>query len=764
MVVREVNPERSGPMKRLPSKKIGNAAAAATEPAELMLIVAGRAAWGGPELPIAPVCTSEMSPQALLRVLGSRRSALILLAPEAPAAAADPAVVAALRRELPDCELVLVYDGLGADELAGCFRAGLHDAVSRSTPADAWSRLLSRSAERGARRLESGQLARQQLDATRRLKEHQKSLQDDLTRAGADLAHSHLRLEQANRDLSRHMNQLTLLYSFGRELSTARNWDQTLESILKTLASFIGADGAALVLRPGPDAPFAPRQTYRWDDPAWEKVLERLEREQEGGDTDTLLVLSPGDPAESGPTVTALPLDHMRRRLGYLLLLGYAPDERDLDVVPAFLRTVQVILSEEVASAQILDRMRELGAFNSRVLETVQNGIWVLDETGATVYCNRTAREFLTGVTSAAHIVAEPDYGIGRGRAAGGEGAAANFFRRDAFRLGDLPELCLDARLRLDPAEGTVLSRLAGADGETFRAEGRLLRAGDESLPVLVQSSAMRGRTPGENWLVVVLEDLRPARRLAAETRRADALQGLVEMSATLAHEIRNPLMGLSAQAELLADSLGADDHRRRYLDVITGEVDRINATITRMLNFVRPYEPDLAAVDLAPLVRDCLELAGPRARQADVSLATDLPDSPVLLSADGAQITQVLLNLLLNALDAAPGGSEVVVELAGVAPRELADPDTGASRLAPACRLAVRDRGPGFAPSDLDKLFRPFFTTKSAGTGLGLSLCRKIVAAHRGAIGARREGGDTVFEILLPADAGAQAREQEST
>ncbi len=756
-------------MTSAPPFQTGSATDGTSDPRGLLLIVAGRAVWDGPDLPSTPVFAPTPTPQAVRRALGKRRSALILLAPTAPAAAADPEVVAALRRELPDCELVLVHDGpgndmLGVDALAACFRAGLHDAVSRQAPPDAWQRLLARVLERGARRLESGQLADQQLAATRRLKEHQKRLQDDLTRAGADLANSHERLEQANRDLSRHMNQLSLLYSFGRELSTARNWDRTLESILKTLAGFIGADGAALVLRPGPEAPFAPRQTYRWDDPAWERVLARLEREQEDGDAESLLVLRPGDPDGAGPTVTALPLDHMRRRLGYLLLLGYDPDEREAGAVPAFLRTVQVILSEEVASAQILDRMRELGAFNSRVLESVQNGIWVLDETGVTVYCNRTAREFLTGRPEAARIVAEPDYGIGRGRAAGGERSAASFFRRDAFQLDDLPELCLDARLRLDPGEGTVLSRLAGDGGETFHGEGRLLRAGNETLPVLVQSSAMRGRTPGETWLVVVLEDLRPARRLAAETRRADSLQGLVEMSATLAHEIRNPLMGLSAQAELLADSLDVDDRRRRYLDVITGEVDRINATITRMLNYVRPYEPDLAAVDLVPLVRDCLDLAGARARQVGVALAADLPDVPVVLAADGAQITQVLLNLLLNALDAAPAGSEIVVELSGVAPHELSDPDTGGSRLSPACRLAVRDRGPGFAPADLDQLFRPFFTTKSAGTGLGLSLCRKIVAAHRGSIHARREGGATVFEILLPADAGAHAREQEST
>ena len=183
------------------------------------------------------------------------------------------------------------------------------------------------------------------------------------------------------------------------------------------------------------------------------------------------------------------------------------------------------------------------------------------------------------------------------------------------------------------------------------------------------------------------------------------------------------------------------------------------------MLNFVRPYAPTLAETDLVALAHDCLDLARPRADKAGVALALATPDGPVQLTADAAQISQVMLNLLLNAVDAAPPGTAVTLTVAGTATRELPDADTGNVRLVESCLLSVADRGPGFASEDAERMFRPFFTTKSTGTGLGLSICRKVVEAHRGLIRAVRRDGATVFEILLPtAPAGVNAREQESS
>ena len=228
-------------------------------------------------------------------------------------------------------------------------------------------------------------------------------------------------------------------------------------------------------------------------------------------------------------------------------------------------------------------------------------------------------------------------------------------------------------------------------------------------------------------------------------------------MSATLAHEIRNPLMGLSAQAELLAEQLPAGDDRSRYIEVITAEVQRINETITRLLSFVRPYQPRLADTSLLELARDSLELVRPVAGDRSVRLQplrgphADADPADWIQSVDGAQIKQVLLNLLINAIDAAPAGGEVALAIGRSDRLELTDADHGTTQILSGVALTVTDDGDGIAPANWDRIFRPFFTTKSSGTGLGLSICHKIITAHGGDIQARRESNRTLFCVLLP-------------
>ncbi len=689
---------------------------------------------------------------------GPRPMLVILpLTRERRAAADLPELVRALRVINPAALPVLLHDGSEDLLLPACFRAGLFDAIPLGDDA-AWEDLLQRVGARLAVFDEADRLEAAQQETTERLLEHRQRLQVELVRAGDDLARSHLRLEEANQALTEHMDQLSLLYTIVRELSTTPNWDSTLESLLGTMADFVGAQGAALVLRPAPDAPFAPRQTFHWNEEGWDRVLTRLEaeRRREDGDPGEPVVITLEPEAERDdtlPVVAALSLDHMHACLGYLLLLDFQPRTATSGQL-AFLRTAQIILAEEVAAAQMLDRMRELGTFNSRVLEAVDSGIWVLDDLGRTIFCNRGGRELVTGRAQAPRIITEPDTALGRGRHPDDTGSTSAFFRRDTFHLEGLPELLLDAMLRLEDQEGPALAAFKHEDPEPFYGEGRVVRADGTAVPVMVQAHLMPGRARDELWRVVVLEDLRPVKRLAQETRRADALESLVEMSAALAHEIRNPLMGLSAQAELLGDNLEDDDPRRRYIDVITGEVGRINDTITRMLQFVRPYEPELGHVDLDRLLRDSLVLARPRADDKDVrlGLGRDLPrGESATLAADGTQLKQVVLNLLFNAVDASPAGGTVSATLTRVDDLLVDDPVSGESRVRPGFRLAVTDEGPGVAPADRDRIFRPFYTTKNSGTGLGLSICRKIVKAHAGRISVDCDGNGTIFAILLP-------------
>ncbi len=671
----------------------------------------------------------------------------------------------------PGTLAILLYDSLDAADLAELFHAGLFAALPRPVASEQWAATLSRVRARRARWREGQALRLQGEQTVDRLRAHRRQLQEQLALVGEQLITSQARLEQSNQELTEHMGQLALLYRIGRELSGARNWDATLENLLGNLAGFLGARGAALVLRGAPDAPYTPRRSFGWEESVWDRVLVRLESEL--GPSGSARQLSPGifqmelAAADAGQrAITALPLDHQDTRLGFLLLLDWLPpsgDARERHL--PFLQAVQVILADEVAGAQMLDRIRELGAFNARVLETVRSGIWVVDESGRTIYCNRCGRRLLTGVDRQAATDEAPDTEIGRGRGEGGARDAE--VARDWLPLGpDLPELFLEGRIQLTGVAGAPFARLFWSETGVFRGEGRLLRPDGATIPVLLQTSLMPGRGRDERWLVLVVEDLSEAKRLEAERVRADGLQGLVEMSAALAHEIRNPLMGLSAQAELLAGQLTASDARKRYLDVIIAEVERINATITRLLGFVRPYEPRLARANIADLAGDCLALLAAQASQRQLRLRLELsPDerdpSAWEQDVDGGQIKQVLLNLLLNALDAAPPRTDIVLALRLESGVEWRDRQTGAGQLAEGTVLEVRDAGPGFAAGEAERLFRPFYSTKSAGTGLGLSICRKIVVAHGGEIRALCENGQTIFRVLLPRQGAAGAREE---
>lgn len=681
-------------------------------------------------------------------------------------------------RDLPrDILPVLVFDRISGSDCARLFRAGLYDAVQVPAPAERWAEVLDRAGRRLAAIDQRRSLLKETAATSRLLRGHRERLAAEAAQVGERLAATQQRLERANRELTEHMSQLSLLYKFGRELSSAANWDRTLANILENLAGFIGAKGAALVLRPAPDAPFSPRRTYRWAESAWDRINRRLEQERdrrrEAGEplSGAFTIAADGaNGAAESAAITALPLEYQDICLGYLMLLDFDPGDGGERFMP-FLQAVQVILADEVASAQMMDRMRELGTFNSRVLESVRSGIWVVDERGRTIYCNRAGREMLSGVPQQPGLFAEPRFGIGRGRDGGGDSASATFFRREAFDQGDMPELLLDGVLRLEGFDGPLLAALRDAEQGRHQGEGALESAAGDVVPVMAHASVMPGRAEGESWLVIVLEDLRESRKLEAERRRADNLQGLVEMSATLAHEIRNPLMGLSAQAELLAESLEEGDRRGRYVDVITGEVGRIDDTITRMLHYVRPYEPRLEPCRLPDLVRDCLALAAPRAAEKSLTLDSELEpgdttDPIWVVDLDAGQIKQVLLNLVINACDAAPDGGTVRVRAESAERLPLSAGESGEMRLVPGISLAVIDRGPGIPEEEQEKIFRPFYTTKAAGTGLGLPLCRKVVEAHGGSVTVANEESGTVFRVLLPRSGaerpGMQAQESQ--
>nr|WP_320114576.1 ATP-binding protein [uncultured Desulfuromonas sp.] len=225
----------------------------------------------------------------------------------------------------------------------------------------------------------------------------------------------------------------------------------------------------------------------------------------------------------------------------------------------------------------------------------------------------------------------------------------------------------------------------------------------------------------------------------AEETlRRKDRLAALGEMAAGLAHEIRNPLGIIASSAQLLQSQLkNAGTGQEDLLDVIREESTRLNDLVTTFLRFGRPGEPQLKSQQLETLIQKTVEQLRPIAEQHQVALnfTSDYPTTTVLVDAD--MIQQLLLNLLLNAIEACPQQGEVTVE---------------ALRKEDQAHIDITDSGCGISQDVLPNIFNPFFTTKDNGTGLGLATAHNIAQSHGGDIHVTsRPGRGSRFRVTLP-------------
>jgi len=223
-----------------------------------------------------------------------------------------------------------------------------------------------------------------------------------------------------------------------------------------------------------------------------------------------------------------------------------------------------------------------------------------------------------------------------------------------------------------------------------------------------------------------------------AAVRRSERLAALGQLSAGLAHEIRNPLSTIKTSAEMLRKSVDADTAvAQEMAGYISSEVDRTNALVTRFLDFARPLVLHREQTELASIIDQAVAEVEKHTGASGVTIYKNYsPDVPPL-RLDAQLMERVLYNLLLNAVQASPAQASVTVKT-----RPLGD----------TVEIAVIDRGAGVDPKHLETIFNPFFTTKSDGVGLGLAIVSKIVDEHGGTIDVESEpGGGSVFRVFLP-------------
>jgi two-component system sensor histidine kinase HydH len=220
--------------------------------------------------------------------------------------------------------------------------------------------------------------------------------------------------------------------------------------------------------------------------------------------------------------------------------------------------------------------------------------------------------------------------------------------------------------------------------------------------------------------------------------RRANRLSALGEVAAGLAHEIRHPLASIGGALEIIESRASADSPEAEFSKLAKTELQRLDRLVAEFLRYARPREPQLQDTTVSEVVQRVLALARVEADRASVMIRADIPPAEPEASIDPEQIQQVLLNVVLNAIQASPSGGQVMVR-ESVAPPEVV--------------IDVSDEGPGIPEENLPRIFSPFFTTREKGTGLGLAIAHRIVTAHGGSMDAmqRPDGRGARFRIRLP-------------
>ncbi len=247
------------------------------------------------------------------------------------------------------------------------------------------------------------------------------------------------------------------------------------------------------------------------------------------------------------------------------------------------------------------------------------------------------------------------------------------------------------------------------------------------------------------NQAAIAIENARlyeDLKRSKSYIRRADRLASLGTLTAGLAHEIRNPLVAIKTFTHLLPERIGDEEFRDKFLQIASGEVDRISSLITELLDFARPSDPKLEMEDINLILDGMILLVSTEANKKQINViknyASNLPPAQI----DREQIKQVFLNILLNAIEATSAKGKITVGT-----RSFLKPGGE-----PYVQIEVTDTGGGIPSDQLEEIFNPFFTTKNTGSGLGLSISNQIVRDHRGYIDVESQfGKGSSFFINLP-------------
>ncbi len=342
------------------------------------------------------------------------------------------------------------------------------------------------------------------------------------------------------------------------------------------------------------------------------------------------------------------------------------------------------------------ERVMDLAALKDDIIRCLSSGLVTVDSDGVVLTTNEAAGEIL-GI--------DPETSVGK----------------------PVAELLPALAPLLTTMDERQAVRRAEVNGR--RSSGEIIVLGVSISPLMSHDDQPRGR-------ILNFQDLTELRRMEKQVKRAERLAAVGGLAAGIAHEIRNPLASISGSIELLRAAPQIEGENKDLMDIVLRECDRLNGLVTDLLDYARPRERLPALVELGELLDETVRVfsqdrSGPKLA---VSFAGG---APISLQADPAQVRQVVWNLLRNAAEAMPDGGTITVSMAT------------SGRWA---EIIVADTGVGIAAEDREKIFEPFYTTKTRGSGLGLATVQRIVVEHAGELLVDSTvGKGTRFTVRLP-------------
>lgn len=553
------------------------------------------------------------------------------------------------------------------------------------------------------------QMIKENQELIRTLEEANKKLKDSRNEMSRKIINTNDKLARANKSLKKHITRLKMLYQMGRDISSNENWDDALDRFMIAFCQYLDSEGAAILLFSRGVERLKARAYYHLTTEFIDDAVNKIKTAQKKDllqsdifclrDCDRRITTCVASTESWDNTV--IPLLFKGRWLGFLIFRKHYKSRMDYLKDYYFINTIQTIFTQEVANAVNISRLRNLKDFNETILENINSGVMKTDKNGKIVFLNRRGREIL------------------------------GYKPSDAVYFNDLfgPE----------GKEKDIFRVLVNGRQENSSFEDFMTVKGEKRIPVkvdcrIVQTDLYTGRT-----IVAVFEDLSEQIAMEKELRRSDRLRSLGEMSAGVAHEIRNPLTGIATTAQVLNEKLDRESGNREYISVILDEINRLDEIIRNLLNFAKPASPRFARGSIGEIIKNCTDLLGKKADRRGVGIEIENNVENDICVMDSDQMKQVVLNLSRNAIQACDEGGLLSIMIKESDKQDM-------------ILIEFRDNGAGIDEGISDKLYNPFFTTRSDGSGLGLSISRKIIESHRGTITHKSTPGEgTVFYVEIP-------------